>query len=95
MYPQVRPLAQVLAQLVTFARSDYDPRQAEDAMPQDVLWNISYICSCFLAQHTVLGDGGVDTEFGFASMKVDEDMSFEERIKLAEAAIEELGGIKK
>lgn len=91
-YPRIAPLAQVLAQVVHFARDDYNPKQSDGGMPREGEWNLGYVCSCFLAQHTLRGGEGVDTEFGFRRMKVDKDVPFEERVKLAEAAIAELGG---
>lgn len=83
-------LAETVAQVVHFARDDYRP--PDSTMPDDVVWNVSYICACFLAQHTVEGGDGVETEYPWTLLQVTTDMEYEARLKLAESAIAGLGG---
>lgn len=86
-YPEIpiALLSDVIAQLVQFARDDYQM----GIMPQECMWNIGYIVSCMLAQHTPEGDSGVDTEIGYMGMAVDKDMPYTERLALAKALVVE------
>lgn len=79
----------ILAQLVHFAHDDYLP---EGRMPPDVGWSIAYVAACFLAQHTKLGDGGVDTEVTHTGLQVGHQMSYTERLALAEELVREWEG---
>lgn len=84
-------LPAILAQVVQFAHYDYE---SDPALPEDVAWNIAYVCSCFLAQHTALGKDGVDTEAAYVGLKVSERMPYADRLALAQTAVEIWNGVE-
>lgn len=84
-------LDHVIAQCVHFAWDDFAP---DGTPPEDVVWTVSYQVSCYLAQHTVLGDAGVATETGLGYLRVSDRIEYTERLRLAEIAIEDLGGVR-
>ena len=84
-------LAHVIAQCVEFAWNDFEP---DGTPPEDVVWTVSYQVSCYLAQHTVLGEDGVATETGMECLRVYERIPYAERLRLAEKAIADHGGTK-
>ena len=90
-YPMVTNLADVIAQVVQFGLDDF---QGEDEVPESAVFNISYIVSCFLAQHTVEGRNGVGTEEAMEGMNVSEHMTYAERVELATKLIADFGGVK-
>lgn len=81
-------LATVIAQLVHFAHDDFG---APDSviLPEQCQWTVAYTVSCFIAQHTLRGEEGVDTETGWEGLKVYERMPFADRLALAEALVTE------
>jgi len=83
--PQV--LAPVLAQIVQFAHDDFSA--LEEDFPESAAYNVAHICACFIAQHTPLGDNGVDMEVPLAALRISERMSYGERLTLAVALVEE------
>lgn len=87
-------LAAIITNIVQYSRSDYYPIEPDTVYPEDVAWNCAYICACFLAQNTVHGSDGVDRETPLNALKIDKDMSTDERMKLALALVEEFGGQK-
>lgn len=87
-------LAEIIAQIVDFSWDDYNPIIPENVYPDNVGWNIAYVCACFLAQHTVEGHNGVDTEYAYNGLSVDSFMSYKERLKLAKKIINQMGGPK-
>lgn len=90
-YPAIGgKLADVIAQVVQFCVGDFDDAE----IPESAAYNIGYMASCFLAQHTVNGKFGVATEEAMEGMKVTVVMPYEERLKLAKAMIADLGGIR-
>lgn len=84
-------LAQIMAQVVEFGREDY--KGSTSVIPDNIEWNIAYQAACFLAQYTVGGDDGVDTEVAYYGLEVNKDMPYEDRLKLAYKLIEEWGGV--
>jgi hypothetical protein len=88
----LKTLAAILAQIVQFSRDDYFNGKDAPDYPQDIGWNVAYICCCFIAQHTEQGSEGVDTEVAYVGLKVMEHMSYEDRLKLAEQLVSEWGG---
>lgn len=84
-------LAYILANIVQYSRDDYFNGK-ETTYPADIGWNAAYICACFLANHTRDGESGVDTEVPHVGLKIMEEMSFDDRLKLAQALIKEWGG---
>lgn len=80
-------LAAVLAQIVHYAWDDYAGNQE---LPEVAMWTTSYICSCFLAQHTDEGEYGVETEYPLARLKIAESMSYADRLALAIEAVLEM-----
>lgn len=93
-YPKIPKgsLAPLLAQIIHFSRDDYSFGEVDDDCPEDVVRNASYICACFLAQHTRLGDEGVDTECPYVSLRAGISMPFDERLRLAEKLVKSFGG---
>lgn len=85
-------LAGILAQIVHFARDDYNSQQSETEIPHEVLWNVAYTCACFTAQHTEQGGEGVDTEHAFNVLLLDKDISYAERVRCAHKLVEMFGG---
>ena len=85
-------LAPVLAQVVQFARDDYTG--PDSVLPEAVIWSAAYVCACFLAQHTVQGNEGVDTGNPFEALRIPKEMSYAERLKLAEQLVQSWGGQK-
>ena len=90
-YPAVTDLADVITQVVQFGLDDF---QGDGKVPEQAVFNISYIVSCFLAQHTVNGINGVPTEEAMEGMKLPHFMPYTERLELAKALIADLGGVK-
>lgn len=90
-YSPVRGLAAVIAQLVHFHLSDFQPK---DDIPDFMTGNVSYICACFLAQHTVHGCDGVETDTARELLQVEKRMPYLRRLRLAEGAVNLLGGEK-
>lgn len=76
-------LAEILAQIVHFARDDYQ----QGVMPDESAWNAAYIAACFTAQHTLGGEEGVDTEHAYKALQVTEDVPYAARVGLAKAFI--------
>lgn len=94
-YGTITELAQVLAQIVHFAWDDYyDPLDAGAKLPEQTQRTVAYVCACMLAQHTVRGEEGVETEFPYDFLGIAERMPFIERLTLATQAIALCGGIK-
>ena len=88
-------LAEILAQIVAYMHDDYNPRQSETVIPDEVIWNCAYVCACFVAQHTVNGGEGVDTGHPYEALKItDETISYAERVMLADSLIHSYGGVK-
>lgn len=79
-------LAHILAHIITYSRADGidDPRTQVDAE-----WHCAFICSCFLAQNTRLGQDGVSTETAFDALNIETDMSYDERLELVRSVIKE------
>ena len=84
-------LALVLANLVHFAWDDYRPVGSPS---EDVQRIIGYQCACFVAQYTVDGEDGVETDVGMDMMKVDTYMDKSSRVQLARRFVKAFGGIK-
>ena len=83
-------LAAIIAQVVHFARDDYTGSPSMPAtIPENVLWNISYVVACFLAQHTRFGEAGVEAESAYVGMEVATDMTYTARLRLAERLVRE------
>lgn len=74
-----KDLPNILAQIVTFTYDNYYP----DLPEEDVLMTCAHICACFVAQHAPNGNMGVETDFTYVSLKINEPMDFEDRWKLA------------
>lgn len=90
-YPAIGgKLAHVITQVVQFGLDDFQGEQ----VPESAVFNISYIVSCFLAQHTVEGQHGVPTEDAMEGMKLPDFMPYDDRLKLATQLIADLGGIR-
>lgn len=87
-------LAEVLAQIVHYMHNDYHPAESETVIPEDVIWSCSYCCACFLAQHTN-DTCGVETDLPYEGLKIrDPSIPYAERVILATALIDSLGGLK-
>ena len=84
-------LALILAQIVNFGWSNYTPDGKPDQYLQE---NIGYQCACFVAQHTVEGDVGVETDEAMQLMRVDKPMNEGQRFELAMKFIRMYGGAK-
>jgi len=89
-YPRIPrgALAIVIAQVVHFTLDDY----AGNPIPEAVEWNAAYISACFIAQHTVDGHEGVETEGPWKALQTMKHIPFSERLALAERLVEEWGG---
>lgn len=83
-------LAYTLAALVDFAWDDYRPNAPDEIIQR----SLGYQCACFVAQHTVDGDGGVETEVGISEMATDRNVPFDTRLKMAHEFIKLFGGVK-
>lgn len=81
-------LAEIIAQIITFAYSDYYQGDGASELPEDIQWHISYIVACFLAQHTPKGDDGCCTETAMDVMQVCTYMTYNERLELAKVVVE-------
>jgi hypothetical protein len=84
-------LAMVLANLVHFAWDDYLPDGSPD---ENIQRTLGYQCACFVAQYTVDGESGVETEVGMDMMQVDTNMTKDARLRLARKFIKTFGGVK-
>jgi hypothetical protein len=87
---KIDTLADIIAQLVQFARDDYQ----NGVFPEAVADNCAYVVACFVAQHTADGDAGVESREAFDALAVDRDMPFSERAALAHSFITSYGGEK-
>lgn len=86
-------LAAIIAQIVHFAHDDYTGNDSV-VLPESNAWSIAYVVACFVAQHTVNGDDGVDTEYPWKTMKITERMPYDDRLVLACEVIAAFGGAK-
>lgn len=83
-------LPEILAQTIHFMYNDYPPQFIEGGLvPEDVIRSISFICACFLAQHTN-DDAGVDTGIPYEELKINERMSYEDRLVLTKKLVDDL-----
>lgn len=87
-------LAEILAQIVQFSQNLYQPIQSDTVYPEDVAENCAYTCACFIAQHTQHGNEGVELEVAYRGLKVNEWLSYSERVLLAQDIIRKYGGEK-
>ena len=83
----IASLAEILAQIVQFSRDNFTG--VDSIYPEDVKYDCGYICACFLAQHTPNGNQGVETEAAIKLLKIDDALSYSDRLKLARKAIKE------
>ena len=86
-------LAAIIAQIVHFAHDDYSGNDSV-VLPEPNAWSIAYVVACFVANHTVDGDQGVDTGEPWEVLKVAERMTYDERLVLACELIATYGGAK-
>lgn len=83
-------LAYTLAKLVDFAWDDYKP----NAPDENIQRSLGYQCACFVAQYTVDGKDGVETEVGISEMATEYNVPFADRLKMAYNFISLFGGVK-
>lgn len=86
-------LPALLAQLVHFAWEDYYGC-IDNIPPESSIWTVAYQCACMLAQYTHGGENGVDTESAYKGLRVYEEMSYDDRLTLANKLVEEFDGSK-
>ena len=82
----VDTLAEVIAQVVHFSMDDFSG-SSDNEYPEQVAWNVSYQVACFLAQHTLHGGNGVETDVAMDLLQVGKFMPYIERVELARKAI--------
>ena len=87
----VSTLGEIVAQIVHFAHDDYS---GEDSviLPLDMQWSIAYVAACFLAQHTVDGHNGVETDWVHTCLRLNTRLSYSARLAHANKLVTELGG---
>lgn len=87
-------LAQIIAQICEYMHDDYRDNP-DSVLDENIIWNTAYICSCFIAQHTVDGHAGVNTDHTLNGLKIAQDIDYWERLDLVNQYIAlYYGGVK-
>lgn len=86
-------LPDVIAQLVHFAHDNlFTGDEAKRPLLSDEVENtVAFQVACMLAQHTELGEQGVETETAATLLAVKYYVPYEARLQLARAAVAEFG----